>query len=108
VRTTPHTVTAPTQQGSTKGLLSAQIAASGLSVSEFARTVCGRDPRTVRRWLAGETIPYSVSDWLERAHVESNGRSVVIRVARVHRDPRRTMEARIRAEELESLPIGDA
>jgi len=76
------------EQGAARGLLSSHITASRLSAVEFAKTVMGRDPRTVRRWLAGETIPDSVSDWLERAFVESNGRSVLIRVERVHQNTR--------------------
>lgn len=47
-------------------LLRAQIEASGLSAVRFARDVLGRDPRTVRRWLAGETVPDSIRDWLAR------------------------------------------
>lgn len=35
-------------------LLSAAIAASGLSVRRFAREILLREPRTVWRWLAGE------------------------------------------------------
>jgi DNA-binding transcriptional regulator YiaG len=46
--------------------LRATITASGLSQVEWARTVAGRDPRTVRRWLAGETIPPTTADWLAR------------------------------------------
>lgn len=47
-------------------LLQAQIDASGLSAVRFARDVLGRDPRTVRRWLAGAVMPASVRDWLAR------------------------------------------
>lgn len=46
--------------------LRAAIVASGLSVSAYARQVLIRDPRTVRRWLAGDSpIPQSVRDFLE-------------------------------------------
>lgn len=46
--------------------LRALITRSGLSVSRWARMVVGRDPRTVQRWLAGETMPASVTQWLDR------------------------------------------
>ena len=37
------------------------IRASGLSITEYARSVLVRDPRTVRRWLAGDRqIPRAV------------------------------------------------
>lgn len=46
-------------------LLRAAITASGLSTSIYARKVLIRDPRTVRRWLSGESpIPQSVIDYL--------------------------------------------
>lgn len=42
-------------------LLRAAIAASGLTTSGYARNVLIRDPRTVRRWLAGTSpIPAAV------------------------------------------------
>jgi hypothetical protein len=57
-----------------RATLSTLIAASGLSISAWARDVLGRDVRTVRRWLSGETeIPDSVGQWLAR--VESVTRS---------------------------------
>jgi hypothetical protein len=65
-----------------RGMISTLLAASGLSAAEFARTVVGRDERTVRRWLAGEPIPESVAAWLSRASVESTSRTVTIRVTR--------------------------
>ena len=41
--------------------LRAAIGRSGLSTSEYARTVLVRDPRTVRRWLAGDRqVPQAV------------------------------------------------
>ena len=46
-------------------LLRAAIKASGLSASAYARDVLVRDPRTVRRWLKGDSpIPQSVVDFL--------------------------------------------
>jgi len=63
--------------------LSALVAASGLSIAEFARVVLGRDERTVRRWLTGEIeIPKSAAQWLARVDIETNSRTVTIRVAR--------------------------
>ena len=48
-------------------LLRAAITASGLSTSIYARTVLIRDPRTLRRWLSGESpIPQSVMDFLQK------------------------------------------
>jgi hypothetical protein len=52
-----------------RATLSALLASSGLTVSRFARDVVGRDVRTVRRWIAGDPIPDSVAQWLERATV---------------------------------------
>ncbi len=47
-------------------LLEKRIQASGLSSSRFAVEVLVRDPRTVRRWIAGDApIPRRVLDWLE-------------------------------------------
>ena len=63
--------------------LRAEIEASGLSQVEWARTVAGRDPRTVRRWLAGETIPPATVDWLIRIDsVRASRNEVTIVVAR--------------------------
>lgn len=46
--------------------LRAAIQQSGLSSSEYARTVLTRDSRTVRRWLSGESpIPEAVRRYLE-------------------------------------------
>jgi hypothetical protein len=47
-------------------LLRAQIEASGLSQVRFALDVMGRNPATVRRWLAGHTMPATARDWLSR------------------------------------------
>jgi DNA-binding transcriptional regulator YiaG len=64
-------------------ILRAIIEASGLSQVEWARTVVGRDPRTVRRWLAGEAIPPTTVEWLVHLlAVEVTAQDVVIRVAR--------------------------
>ncbi len=47
-------------------LLDNRIQESGLSSSRFAVEVLVRDPRTVRRWIAGDApIPKRVLDWLE-------------------------------------------
>ena len=62
--------------------LSRLITASGLSIAECARTIFGRDERTLRRWLAGETIPESVTQWMARVSVESDADSVTITVQR--------------------------
>lgn len=67
----------------TPDTLRALIEASGLSQVEWARTVVGRDPRTVRRWLAGEAIPPTTVDWLVRlAAVRVSATAVTIAVAR--------------------------
>ncbi len=47
-------------------LLRAAITASGLSVPRFAREALGRHPRTVWRWLAGDTIPEVVVELLRQ------------------------------------------
>lgn len=41
-------------------LLQAAIDASGLSASAFARDKLVRDPRTLRRWRAGQPLPKAV------------------------------------------------
>lgn len=47
--------------------LRAAIVASGLSASAYARQVLIRAPRTVRRWLAGDSpIPQAVREFLKR------------------------------------------
>ena len=49
----------------TVALLRAAIVRSGLSASRYARDVLVRDPRTVRRWLKGDSpIPQRVVDFL--------------------------------------------
>jgi hypothetical protein len=46
-------------------LLSRRIEESGVSVNAFATDVLLREPRTVFRWLSGESpIPNRVRDWL--------------------------------------------
>ncbi len=66
-----------------RAAVSAAIAASGLSVAEWARTVAGRDERTVRRWLAGEPIPAQVVAWLDRMEsVTVSPETVVVTVRR--------------------------
>lgn len=63
--------------------LRALIAGTGLSQSEFAVTVAGVDPRTVRHWLAGtHPVPSRFADWLARASVTVEPAAVVITVAR--------------------------
>jgi hypothetical protein len=48
-------------------ILRAVIAASGLSQVRYAETVLFRNPRTVRRWLAGDApIPRAVMQFLIR------------------------------------------
>ena len=48
--------------------LRAHLARSGLSTTEYARYVVVRDPRQVRRWLAGTMpIPAAVAEWLNHA-----------------------------------------
>lgn len=67
---------------SPKRRVSAIVESSGLSIAECARTVFGRDERTVRRWLAGETIPDAVAQWIARVKVESDDDTVTIHVQR--------------------------
>lgn len=45
-------------------LLADAIAKSGLSSTQFARILV-RDPRQVRRWLAGRPLPLAVRRYLE-------------------------------------------
>lgn len=49
-------------------LLREAVRTSGLSASAYARTLLIRDPRTVRRWLAGTSpIPKAVQDYLTKS-----------------------------------------
>lgn len=41
-------------------ILKRAMAAKGMSQRSFARRVVGRDPTTVRRWLAGRPMPGTV------------------------------------------------
>ena len=55
-------------------LLRAAITRTGLSASEYARSVLIRDPRTVRRWLSGESpIPQAVLDLITARSQASQG-----------------------------------
>lgn len=60
----------------TRDQLRAAIAASGLSISEFARSVLVRDPRTLRRWLSGERpIPRHVLEKIAKLLDDPEGKS---------------------------------
>ena len=59
------------------------IEGSGMSQQAFARDVVSRDPRTVRRWLAGEVIPPVAVDFLERIESVRVGRGRVRVVVRM-------------------------
>lgn len=51
-------------------LLEQRIDESGLKTGPFARDVLIREPRTVRRWLTGESpIPNRVKEWLQDPQV---------------------------------------
>lgn len=39
-------------------------AQGGMNATALAMIVLGRDPRTVRRWMAGEVIPESARRWI--------------------------------------------
>jgi DNA-binding transcriptional regulator YiaG len=64
--------------------LSALVAESGLSLSEFAATVAGRDRRTVQRWMSGEiAIPDAAAAFLERIEkIRATATRVVVTLAR--------------------------
>lgn len=52
------------------GLLRRRIAESELSTSRFAVEVMIRQPRTIRRWVSGESpVPKVVVEWLEAPQV---------------------------------------
>lgn len=56
----------PRTRNEERELLEQRIEESGLKTSAFARDVLIREPRTVRRWLAGDSpIPNRVKEWLE-------------------------------------------
>lgn len=63
-------------------LLAERIDASGLSQVRFALDVLGRDPSTVRKWLAGAPMPRKLADWLRRASVTSDPDWVRVTVLR--------------------------
>lgn len=51
-------------------LLERRIEESGLKTSRFARDVLIREPRTIRRWLTGDSpIPNRVKEWLQDPQV---------------------------------------
>lgn len=59
--------------------LRALIRQSGLSVPLFAKLVMARNPRTVERWLAGDSpISPVVVEWLERAKVRRSARFLYV------------------------------
>lgn len=61
-------MTNPQEAGALLARLKAAIDRSGLSNSAYARQVLVRDPRQLRRWLAGDSpIPDAVRDYLERS-----------------------------------------
>ena len=63
--------------------LSALLAESGLSQQAFARTVLGRDPRSLRRYLAGAVVPECLGEWLTSVHrVDTSRDRVTITVRR--------------------------
>ena len=62
--------------------LGAIVAESGLSQTEFAHAVLGRDPRSLRRYLAGDIIPPTLAAWIasvERVEVTRGRVTVVVR-----------------------------
>lgn len=64
-------------------VLLAQIEASGLTHGEFARTVLGRDERTLRRWIAGASpIPVVTGTWLGALEITVKPTKVVVAVPR--------------------------
>ncbi len=51
-------------------LLQKRIEESGLKTSTFALDVLIREPRTIRRWLRGDSpIPNRVKEWLQGPQV---------------------------------------
>jgi hypothetical protein len=57
----------PATRAEAMALLRAAIDRTGLSASKYARVVLIRDPRTLRRWLSGESpIPQAVLDLITR------------------------------------------
>lgn len=63
--------------------LRALVAESGLSQAEFASAVLGRDPRSLRRYLAGDVIPPTLAAWIDAvARVEATSGRVTVVVTR--------------------------
>lgn len=61
------TTPGPVLPVSDRAQLLAALRASGLTAAAYARTVLIREPRTVRRWLAGQApIPQTVRAFLAR------------------------------------------
>ena len=57
----------PTDQPTARQMLRAAIERSGLSTTRYASRVLLRNPRTLRRWVAGDSpIPAEVIGFLER------------------------------------------
>ena len=51
-------------------LLTQRITESGLKTAAFASDVLIREPRTIRRWLTGDSpIPHRVKEWLREPQV---------------------------------------
>ena len=68
----PNTTSKPTLATDYVTLLREAVRTSGLSAQAYARKILIRNPRTVRRWLAGDSpIPEAV-----RAYLETTGRQV--------------------------------
>lgn len=61
------TAPGPVLPMSDRAQLLAAIRASGMTAATYARSVLIREPRTVRRWLAGQApIPQAVREFLAR------------------------------------------
>ena len=61
----PRRGDAPPAASESRARLSALVASSGLTMREFARHVlAGRDPRRLRRYLAGDTIPPDLAAYI--------------------------------------------
>lgn len=63
--------------------LRALVSESGLSQAEFATRVLGRDPRSLRRYLAGDVIPPTLVAWIDATErIESTRGRVTVTVLR--------------------------
>lgn len=61
-------------------LVRAAITASDVSTKRFAERVVWRDQRTVRRWLAGDSVPKMVIDRLQWfLSLSAKRRSTIVR-----------------------------